>query len=115
MLATPERLAPLLADATDILAPELIVTEVLNARWKIMRSGASAPSLDNVLGFFDRIQLVTNLPYAADAAALAQRLEHPVYGCLYAVVARRERARLITADRRFAGKLIDGAVDIVTL
>jgi predicted nucleic acid-binding protein len=58
MLATPERLTPFLADATDVLAPELIVTEVLNARWKIVRSGASAPSLDRVLGLFDRIHLV---------------------------------------------------------
>lgn len=115
MLATPERAAPLFADAADVLAPDLIVAEMLNARWKILRSGAAAPSLENVLGFFDRIRLVGSLAYAAEAAMFAQLLDHPVYDCLYAAVAKREGARLITADRRFAGKLKAEAIDVVTL
>jgi predicted nucleic acid-binding protein len=115
MLATPERAAPLFVDATDILAPDLIVAEMLNARWKILRSGAAAPSLDTVLGFFDRIRLVASIAYAADAARFAQLLDHPVYDCLYAVVAKREGARLITADRRFAAKLKAEAIDVVML
>lgn len=115
MLTRPDRVAQVFADATDVLAPELIVAEVLNARWKILRSGASAPRLDTVLELFDRLHLVASLPYAADAAALAQRLGHPVYNCLYAVIAQRERGRLVTADRRFAGKLEAEAIDVLTL
>src|SRR5450631_3582282 len=110
MLATPERVAPIFAAATSVVAPELIVAELLNARWKVVRSGASAPSLDSVLGLFDRVHLVTSLPYAVDAAALAQRLDHPVYDCLYAVLAKRENAQLVTADRRFAAKLANDVV-----
>jgi predicted nucleic acid-binding protein len=115
MLATPERIGPILADVTDVLAPELIVAELLNARWKVARSGASAPSLGGVLGLLDRIHLMTTLSYASDAAVLAERLDHPVYDCLYAVVAKRENARLVTADRRFAAKLANERVDVVIL
>ncbi len=115
MLATPERAGPLFAGATDILAPDLIVAELLNARWKIVRSGAAAPALENVLGFFDRIRLVASIAYAAEAATFAQLLDHSVYDCLYAVVAKRERAKLMTADRRFARKLEAEAIEVVTL
>ncbi|MBD5654063.1 MAG: type II toxin-antitoxin system VapC family toxin [Candidatus Eremiobacteraeota bacterium] len=115
MLATPARVAQPFADATDVLAPELIVAEVLNARWKVARAGAIAPSLDAVLGLFDRIHLARTVPYAADAAALAQHLDHPVCDCLYAVLAKRENARFATADPRFAAKLINESVDVVVL
>jgi predicted nucleic acid-binding protein len=115
MLATPERVAQILAAATSVLAPELIVTELLNARWKVARSGAPAPSLDSVLGLFDRVQLVASLPYAVDAAVLAQRLDHPVYDCLYAVLAKRENSQLVTADLRLAAKLTNDVVDVVTI
>ena len=115
MLASPERVAQIFAAATSVLAPELIVIELLNARWKVVRSGASAPSLDSVFGLFDRIHLITSSPYAVDAAALAQRLDHPVYDCLYAVLAKRENAQLVTADRHFAAKLTGDIADVVTV
>ncbi len=115
MLATPARVTEVFAAATDVLAPELIVAELLNARWKMARAGKAAPSLDAVLGLFGRIHLVASVLYAADAATLAQRLDHPVYDCLYAVLAKRENARLATADRRFAAKLVDEMVDVVRL
>jgi predicted nucleic acid-binding protein len=115
MLATPARIAEVFADAADVLAPELIVAELLNARWKVARAGAAAPALDAVLGLFDRIHLVAAVPYAVDAATLAQRLDHPVYDCLYAVLAKRENGRLATVDRRFAAKLARESVDVIAL
>ena len=115
ILSAPERLAPSFSQATDVLAPDLIVAELLNARWKISRSGATAPSLESMLGLFARIRMVATLPYAADAAALARRIDHPVYDCLYAVIAAREGAQLLTADRRFAGKLASEPIDVLTV
>jgi predicted nucleic acid-binding protein len=115
MLSTPARVAKIFAEAADVLAPELIVAEVLNARWKMARAGTAAPSLNAVLGLFDRIHLVATVSCAADAATLAQRLDHPVYDCLYAVLAKRENARLATADRRFVAKLANEMMDVVAL
>jgi predicted nucleic acid-binding protein len=36
----------------------------------------------------------------AEALALATHLDHPLYDCLYLVLARREVASLLSADRR---------------
>ena len=36
----------------------------------------------------------------AEALALATHLDHPVYDCLYLVLARREVAALLSADQR---------------
>ena len=54
-------------------------------------------------------------PSAAKAAELAQRLDHPVYGCVYAAGAADERARLLTADVRFAAKLAGEGIAVATL
>jgi predicted nucleic acid-binding protein len=40
---------------------------------------------------------------------------HPVHDCLYAVLAKREQARLVTADRRFAAKLAAESIDFVAV
>lgn len=68
--------------------------------------------LDVVLALFERLRLVACLSYAADAAVLAQRFDHPVYDCLYAAVAKRERALFVTADRRFAAKLAAKSIGV---
>lgn len=115
MMSAPERLAPHLADVTDLIAPDLIVTEVLNARWKIARSGAVAPTIELVMEIFERIRLLSSRVYAVDADALARRLDHPVYDCLYAAVAQRESARLISADRRFVRKLSGHSLEAIAL
>jgi predicted nucleic acid-binding protein len=96
-LVAPIREAPL------VLAPELMLTEVANALWKLQRA-------DQLVGFetqqllvdardlVDRVEPDRHLH--AEALALACHFEHPVYDCLYLALARREAATLITADRR---------------
>ncbi|MBV8066678.1 MAG: type II toxin-antitoxin system VapC family toxin, partial [Candidatus Eremiobacteraeota bacterium] len=64
-----------------------------------------APSVETILGFLDRLSIVPSTHYATDAAALAERLDHPVYDCLYIAVAERERANLITLDARLSRKM----------
>jgi predicted nucleic acid-binding protein len=115
MMSSPERLSPHFADVTDLIAPDLIVAEVLNARWKIARSGAAAPTIELVMEIFERIRLLSSRMYAVEADTLARRLDHPVYDCLYAAVAQRENARLISADRRFIRKLSEHALEVITL
>ncbi len=115
MLASPARVADVFADATAVIAPESIVAQLLDARWKMVRAGSAAPSLNALLGLFSRLQLVAIVSYAADAALLAQRLDQGVYDCLAAVLAKHEHARFATTDRRLAAKLVDEMVDVVTL
>jgi predicted nucleic acid-binding protein len=42
---------------------------------------------------------------AARALAIADELRHPAYDCFYLALAQARDARLITADRRFTGRL----------
>jgi len=101
----------LLAKATDIIAPDFAVVEVLNVRWKYRRASLAAPGLEPILAFFDRITIVSSRAYAFEADELSAELDHPIYDCLYAAVARREDGKLLTADRRFARKL-EGRLDV---
>jgi len=104
-LLTEGRCTASMVGAQDIIAPDLIVCELLNARWKVMRSGDKAPRLETILEFLERLRIMPSLLYAAQAAALAERLDHPVYDCFYVATAQREHAKLLTVDERLIRKL----------
>ena len=86
-----------------VLAPELMLTEVANALWRLQRAGQLKASglqqrLSRAADLVDHIAPDRTL--LAEALALATHLDHPVYDCLYLVLARREVASLLSADRR---------------
>jgi predicted nucleic acid-binding protein len=92
-------------NAHELVAPDLIVAEVLNARWKVARSGGVAPDVDPTLEFLTRLRITPSLPYAPAAVRLAERLGHPIYDCLYVALAQAEHAKLLTADIHLVRKL----------
>ncbi len=92
-----------LISAELVLAPELMLTEVANTLWRLQRAGQlQADSLQQRLrraaDLVDHIEPDRTLQ--AEALALATHLDHPVYDCLYLVLARREVASLLSADQR---------------
>jgi predicted nucleic acid-binding protein len=98
----------LLDGGHDFLAPELIVAEVISAAWKKRRLGGigHAQYDDIVLRMADGpIAYRALRPLAANAAALARELDHPVYDCFYLALAEAEDAPLVTADRRLVAAL----------
>jgi len=92
-----------LGEAPLVLAPELMLTEVANALWKLQR-GAGLAGMDPHQLLADAADLVDQVEpdrhLQVEALALACHLNHPVYDCLYLALARREAALLLTADRR---------------
>lgn len=98
-----------IADADDLLlAPDFIVAEVGNALWRHVKvkeidleSAVEAGA--DLLHILDEI--VSSAALFEAALRMAATLNHSVYDCLYAVLAREQRAALITDDRRFAEKL----------
>jgi predicted nucleic acid-binding protein len=86
-----------------VLAPELMLTEVANALWKLQRSAGLA-GMDPQQLLADAADLVDQTEpdrhLQVEALALACHLNHPVYDCLYLALARREAAFLLTADQR---------------
>lgn len=92
-----------LLSADLVLAPELMLTEVANALWRLQRAGQLEASglqqrLSRASDLVDAIEPDRNL--LAEALALATHLDHPVYDCLYLVLARREVATLLSTDQR---------------
>lgn len=88
----------------DLIAPSLWLLEAANALWRRnLRGELSASEAEERLSELFNAP-VTSIPIEDDlsmAAALAQRLGHPVYDCLYLALAIREQTQVVTADRRF--------------
>lgn len=97
-----------LASDAVLMAPELLFVEAANTLWKKRRRGElSSAEAATGLAIVMESGLVTFPagPLLERALALAGRLEHPVYDCLYAALAERERATLVTTDQRLLGKV----------
>lgn len=86
-----------------LLAPELMLTEVANALWKLQRAGG-LEGIDPQVLLADARDLVDQIEpdrtLQVEALALACHLNHPVYDCLYLALARREAASLLSTDQR---------------
>ena len=102
---------------------DLLLVEAANALWKkTARKELSAREADRALGLLGEsgLDLRPTALLLGRAMALARRLRHPVYDCVYLALAERERAALVTADarllRRFSGrKVAPRVVDLATL
>jgi predicted nucleic acid-binding protein len=87
----------------QLLAPEILPAEIANSLWKRTQRG----DLDgaSALGLFDGFQkvdfkLCRVQELIGPALNIAFRHHHPVYDCLYVVLARREGCDLVTADEK---------------
>lgn len=89
----------------DLIAPDLIVPETLNALWKLARAGGDVPQRSIVFALLDDVAIVASRPFAVRAAELAETLDHPVYDCLYLALAEARGDVLATCDARFTRKI----------
>ena len=92
-----------------LIAPSLVASEIGSALWKAVRRGAVARAdalvaVEEALLPFEL--LVRDEVLRTRALAIAVDLNHPIYDCFYLALAERERAPLISADRKLiaAGK-----------
>lgn len=103
-----EQASRLFTMAGTVHAPELIVAEVANAGWRLVRAG-DAPSeyVQDLLGTLPAVvdELHPLLPLAQRAAEIARTLDHPVYDCFYLALAERLGCPLATFDRRLLARL----------
>lgn len=91
-----------------LAAPDLIWAESGNALWRyvgagLMTADQAQDGLMTIGKMIDHIHPSASL--APKALALACRLKHPVYDCLYLALAQSLGARLVTADRKLAARL----------
>jgi len=88
-------------------APEFLLVETANAlNQYVRRKLVSVDESCRAVALTDRgFVLTPDRDLLEDAQRLAAEIEHGVYDCLYAVLARRLEIPLITADFKFADKL----------
>lgn len=95
------RLGGILAEADIVLAPDLLVPELVNTIWKFHQF-ESLPldechrSLKAALGLVDA--LVPSMEIHSEAFLLARTARRPAYDMFYLALARREDAVLLTTD-----------------
>lgn len=97
------------------IAPDLIVSECLNALWKNARRGfIGADDAREAALLLPRlgIRLSPCPPLASRALDLAIRLDHPVYDCFYLALAEAHDVAMITMDRALVRKCAD--LDLAT-
>ncbi len=90
------------------IAPDLLLAEVANALWKSERRGLiDAASVDQAAELLPRYfrTVMPMFGLMTETARLARSIEHPVYDCLYVVVAQRLGATLVTTDQKLIAKI----------
>ena len=83
-------------------APDLIVAEVANALWKIVRIGLLPPE-PGERALCDLPNMISVLPTTVlgpRAFSIARTLNHPAYDCFYLALAEATGTALVTLDRR---------------
>ncbi len=98
-----EEAASLLDGERPLSAPDIMPVEASNAWWKkVRRREMNKEQLDeallNLLSLDIRWASSTTL--LRRAATLSVELDHPVYDCLYLLLATEQRGELATADAR---------------
>ena len=90
---------------TDLIGPDLITAEVGNAFWQYVRRGHL--KLEEATAILMRLPecfsyLIAVQELIGDALLLAHQYDHPIYDCFYLALGRRERAAIVTLDRKQA-------------
>jgi predicted nucleic acid-binding protein len=98
-----EGAARLLNSELPLCAPDVMPVEASNAWWKKvrrreMRKEHLDEALLNLLSL--DIQWMPSATLLRRAAGLAVEIDHPVYDCLYLLLATEQRGELATADTR---------------
>lgn len=91
-----------------MIAPDLIVAELCNAAWRLirrrqMRVGQMQILTNGAPRAFARLHDLRSLAPRAGGIALA--IDHPAYDCFYLALSEVQDVSLVTADRKLITKL----------
>jgi predicted nucleic acid-binding protein len=98
--------AALVEGNQPLVAPDIMPLEVANALWKKLRrgdvpAGDLQPAVTRILA--SDITLIPTLAVLERAVRLAVEIGHPVYDCVYLVLAEERGAPLASNDERLRG------------
>lgn len=105
----------------ELIAPDLLVSECVNAFWKKWRRGEMTGNevVMSCLGLsLASLTYARAADLANDAGAMAMAVDHPAYDCFYLALAAETEAPFVTADVSLVRKLRAGRfgeAEILTL
>lgn len=97
----------ILRESSALIAPDLIIPEVANTFYQLIRTGtANKERLRDGLEFLPRwfAELVPSASLRRRAFDLALELEHPAYDCFYLALALSRDVKFVSADGHFLRK-----------
>lgn len=99
----------LLVEADLLIAPDILPIEIGNVFWKARRLGKmEAVQAEIALATLRGVIVLHSAEAMAEGALrLSFALDHPIYDCLYLLLAEQQDAQLITADQRLVRRLHD--------
>jgi predicted nucleic acid-binding protein len=103
-----DAIAERLDEALLVTAPDLFASEVANGLWRYVEHGdiTADEATDRLAAALVLAgPLVLGTVLAHEALVAAATYHHPVYDMMYAVLARRQGAAVITRDARLARAL----------
>ncbi len=103
-----ERARRVLAGERELHVPDFIATEIANVIWKrCEREEIDGTEAMELLADADRLPLIKTPAndLVHPALELAMRTHRTVYDCLYLALAVRQRAVMLTVDRRLVNAL----------
>ncbi len=93
----------------DIIAPDVLVSEVGNTLWKRsvkIKDISVADAASSYTDFLDLdVPLHSSTTIAEDALSIATSEQHPLYDALYISLALKKGCEFITADEKLVTKL----------
>ncbi|MDY7094272.1 MAG: type II toxin-antitoxin system VapC family toxin [Acidobacteriota bacterium] len=117
-LESTGKILDILEDTALLMAPGLYFTEVANALWKYVaheeiERDEAVLLLTDACSLID--QPISHHALTEEALVAATAYHHPVYDMLYAVLARRHGAGVLTFDRRLRRVLKRMGVEIIEI
>lgn len=99
--------AEALENRHDLIAPDLVIAETMNALWKALRRKfVQAAEAKQVVEGISKsfFAIVPTEELAERAWEIVVALDHPAYDTFYLALAERERCMFVTADERLYRK-----------
>jgi len=98
----------IIAPGESLIAPDLVISESVNAIWRLTRAGQIDETLATAIvaslpNEFE--QLIPTTFLASAAFAIARELDHPASDCHYLALLDQTTATLATADLRLLRRL----------
>jgi predicted nucleic acid-binding protein len=90
-----------------IIAPDLIIAEIVNAAWKFARFHGHEPAaLASIIAAADKAfdELVPCSSLRERAFQIAVELQHPAHDCFYLALAEQRDCHMVTADERLIAR-----------